>query len=99
LKIKKQLHLYYSGNVQGIGFRYTVWDIAGSLKVCGWVKNLSDGRVELLAEAEEDVLDNFLEQVKTHFSRYIKDINVEWLPACLPVGRQGGDFHDFQIVF
>jgi len=92
LAMKKQLHFYCSGNVQGIGFRYTVWDIAGAFKVCGWVKNLSDGRVEVLAEAEEDILGNFLKQVKAHFSRYINEITVEWLPA-------RGDFRDFQIAF
>ena len=58
--MKKQLHLYYSGRVQGIGFRYTVQDIAASLKICGWVKNLIDGRVEVLAQAEEDILGGFL---------------------------------------
>ncbi len=90
--MKKQLHLYYSGNVQGIGFRYTLQDLAGTFKVCGWVKNLSDGRVELLAEAEEDILGNFLEQIKAHFSRYIKEVTVEWFPA-------SGNFRDFQIAF
>ena len=58
--MKKQLHFYYSGMVQGIGFRYTVQDIAAGLLVCGWVKNLTDGRVEVIAEAEEDTLRVFL---------------------------------------
>jgi acylphosphatase len=90
--MKKQLHIYYSGRVQGIGFRYTVSDFAGSLKVYGWVKNLSDGRVEVLAEAEEAVLGSFLEQINQHFSRYIKEANTEWLPA-------SGEFRDFQVTF
>lgn len=90
--MKKQLHLFYSGSVQGIGFRYTALDIALGLKVCGWVKNLRDGRVEVLAEAEEDTLNDLLEQINEHFSRYIKDTHLEWLPA-------SGEFRDFQIVF
>ncbi|MDD5692204.1 MAG: acylphosphatase [Candidatus Omnitrophica bacterium] len=90
--MKKQLHVFYSGNVQGIGMRYTVLDIALDLKVCGWVKNLSDGRVEVLAEAEEDTLNDFLGQVKDHFPRYIKEITLEWHPA-------SGNFRDFQIAF
>ncbi len=90
--MKKQLHIYYSGRVQGIGFRYTVQDIASGLKVCGWAKNLSDGRAEVLAEAEEDALGNLLEQVNAHFSRYIKEVTVEWQPA-------SGKFRDFQIAF
>ena len=90
--MKKQLHVFYSGNVQGVGMRYTVRDIASELKVSGWVKNLRDGRVEVLAEAEEVTLNDFLGQVKDHFPRYIKGIALEWLPA-------SGEFRDFQVVF
>ena len=90
--MKKQLHLYFLGNVQGIGFRYTVQDIASQKKVYGWVGNLSDGRVEVLAEAEEDTLKSFLEQINQHFSRYIREVNTEWLPA-------SGEFRDFQVTF
>ena len=90
--MKKQLHLYFSGKVQGIGIRYTVQDIAGQQKVYGWVGNLSDGRVEVLAEAEEDALKIFLERINQHFSRYIREVNTEWLPA-------SGEFRDFQVTF
>ena len=90
--MKKQAHIYYSGRVQGIGFRYTVADIANQQKICGWVKNLDDGRVEIMAEGQEDTVGNFLEQVKEHFSRYIEDVDIEWQPAT-------GEFRDFQITF
>jgi acylphosphatase len=89
--MKTQLHILYSGRVQGIGFRYTVREIADSLMVCGWVRNLSDGRVEVLAEAEEDVLVIFLEQINGHFSSYIKEVSREWSPA-------SGEFRDFQVA-
>jgi acylphosphatase len=90
--MKKKIHLCYSGRVQGIGFRYAVLDIALNLKVCGWVKNLNDGRVEILAESEEDTLNIFHEQINQHFSRYITDTIVEKLPA-------SGEFRDFQVQF
>jgi acylphosphatase len=90
--MKKQVHVYYSGRVQGIGFRYTLQDIANYQKVWGWVKNLDDARVEVMAEAEEDILNSFLQQVNQHFSQQIKDVNIEWLPA-------GGEFRDFKVVF
>ena len=90
--MKKHLHIYFSGRVQGIGFRYTVQDIATQQKVYGWVRNLSDGSVEVLAEAEEDTLKSFLEQINQHFSRYIREVNTEWLPA-------SGEFRDFQVTF
>jgi len=90
--MNKRLHVFYSGKVQGIGFRYTVLDIARQQKVCGWIKNLDDARVELVAEASEDLLNNFIQEINQHFSRYIKDVNVEWLPA-------SGEFSDFKIEF
>jgi acylphosphatase len=90
--MKKRLYLFYSGRVQGIGFRYTILDIARQQKVCGWVKNLDDGRVEIIAEASEDILNSFLQEINQHFSRYVKDVNIEWFPA-------SGEFSDFQITF
>ncbi|PIQ90835.1 MAG: acylphosphatase [Candidatus Omnitrophica bacterium CG11_big_fil_rev_8_21_14_0_20_41_12] len=90
--MKKYAHVFYSGRVQGVGFRYTVLDIARQQKICGWVKNLDDGRVEVSAEAEEDLLKVFFEQVKHDFSQYIQDVDLEWLPA-------NGEFRDFQIKF
>ena len=90
--MKKQVHIYYSGHVQGIGFRYTLQDIAENLKVLGWVENLEGARVEVVAEAEEEELSFFLEQVDQHFSRYIQDVNIQWLPA-------NGEFRDFKIKF
>ena len=90
--MKKQAHVYYSVRVQGIGFRYTLQDIANNQKVWGWVKNLDDSRVEVVAEAEEETLNNFLQQINQHFAQYIKDVNIVWLPA-------GGEFRDFSIKF
>ncbi|MFH0917830.1 MAG: acylphosphatase, partial [Candidatus Omnitrophota bacterium] len=90
--MKKQVLIYYSGRVQGIGFRYTLADIANYQKVRGWVKNLEDARVQVVAEAEEETLNIFLQQVNQHFSQYIKDVNIEWLPA-------SGEFRDFSIKF
>jgi acylphosphatase len=92
LPMKKQVHVYYSGRVQGIGLRYTLRDIANYQKVWGWVRNLDDARVEVVAEAEEDVLNSFLQQVNQHFTRYIEDVNIEWLPA-------SGEFRDFSVKF
>ncbi|MEK6727234.1 MAG: acylphosphatase [Candidatus Omnitrophota bacterium] len=88
--MKKQVHVFYTGRVQGVGFRFTAIDIARGLDVCGWVKNLRDGRVELVAEAEEDTLKDFLSRINTLFSRYIQDAEVEWRAALV-------EFKDFTI--
>ena len=47
------LRIFFEGNVQGVGFRWTVKRIAKGFEVVGWVRNLSDGRVELLASGDE----------------------------------------------
>ena len=90
--MKKQIHVYYTGRVQGVGFRFTAEDIACDLGITGWVKNLCNGRVEVVAEAEEDTLKDFLGRISQYFSRYISDIDVEWRQAC-------GKFSDFGIDF
>jgi len=90
--MKKQVHVYYTGNVQGVGFRFTSEDIARNLGVGGWIKNLREGRVEILAEAEEKVLTEFLAKINQYFSRYIQDVDVKWLPAT-------GEFRDFKTAF
>jgi acylphosphatase len=78
--------------VQGVGFRFTTEDIARDLEVSGWVKNLRDGKVEVVAEAEEKVLEVFLARINQYFSRYIQDVDVQWQEAA-------GEFKDFGIRF
>jgi len=90
--MKKQVHIYYNGRVQGVGFRFTVESIANDLGVTGWVKNLRDGGVEITAEAEEDTLKDFLERIKKYFARHIQDVDIKWLAAT-------GEFKDFGIEF
>ncbi|MCX5707074.1 MAG: acylphosphatase [Candidatus Omnitrophica bacterium] len=90
--MKHQVHVYYSGRVQGIGFRYSSERIAIELGVCGWVKNLADGRVEVLAEANQEALEALLLQLDQTFSRYIQGADVNWLPAT-------GEFKDFEVKF
>jgi len=89
--MEQQVQVYYSGRVQGVGFRYTTVDLAEDLGVSGWVKNLSDGRVEILAEAEEDTLKIFLDKIRNGFSAYIRDTQIDWKPAT-------GEFSDFTII-
>ena len=86
------MHAFFSGRVQGVGFRFTVEDIANALGVTGWVRNLGDGRVEVVAEAEEEALKEFLERINSYFSRYIQDTDVKWQEA-------SGEFKEFGIRF
>ena len=90
--MKKQAHVFYSGRVQGVGFRFTTQDLARDLNVCGWAKNLGDGRVEVVAEAEEEVLQDFLGKINKYFSQYIQDVDLQWQAA-------SGEFKEFGIEF
>ena len=76
--MKRQTHVYYSGRVQGIGFRFTAVDFANELGITGWVKNLRDGRVEVIAEGYEDELKEFLDRLRKTFADYIADEEPTW---------------------
>lgn len=53
----------FEGRVQGVGFRYTVLDVSRGFEVCGWVKNLPDGAVEMLASGERGEVEDFLREI------------------------------------
>ncbi|OGX24624.1 MAG: hypothetical protein A3D10_00410 [Omnitrophica WOR_2 bacterium RIFCSPHIGHO2_02_FULL_48_11] len=73
-----QAHILYSGMVQGIGFRYTTQRLAADLKLNGWVRNVSDGRVEILAEGSQENIEKLMQQLADHFGSYIKDKEVDY---------------------
>jgi len=76
--------------VQGVGFRFTAATVAGRHDVSGYVRNLADGRVELVAEATSEVLDSFLAEVAAAMDWAIADVQVEVLPAT-------GEFSGFRV--
>ncbi|MFH1406911.1 MAG: acylphosphatase [Candidatus Omnitrophota bacterium] len=88
--VKKRLHVFYDGNVQGVGFRFTAVDIAQQLGLAGWVRNLHDGRVEVICEGEEDLLKKFLAHIKDSMRGYIQREDVEFSDAT-------GEYKDFRI--
>ena len=65
---KMQLHAVFEGRVQGVGFRYTVEKMANVLMLVGYVKNLSDGAVEVMAAGSKKQLDLLLRQIHSHFN-------------------------------
>ena len=91
--MKKRVHIYCSGMVQGVGFRFTAERIAMSLGLTGWAKNLRDGRVEVICEGGESDLVDFISKMKSGpMKRYITGTQVTWQDAT-------GEFAGFTIRF
>ena len=90
--MKKRLHATFSGRVQGVGFRFAAERIARRLPLSGYVKNLSNGQVEMFAEGEEKMLQEFLQQMRQSFLPYIHNVEARWLEAT-------GEYKGFGIKF
>jgi acylphosphatase len=87
-----RMHIFYSGHVQGVGFRYTTKTVATGFEVTGTVRNLPDGRVELIAEGARTELEAFRMAIRdAGFSGLIRDENVAWSDA-------QNALHGFEIV-
>lgn len=84
--------VHYSGNVQGVGFRFTACRVAERFDVVGIVENLADGRVFLAAEGEGDELERFLHAVQRELARYIDATNVR-------SGAATGEWKQFAIRY
>jgi acylphosphatase len=91
-KEEQQREIYYSGRVQGVGFRYTVRAIAGKHLVAGYVRNMSDGRVQLVVEGNPKEVQLFVDSIEAEMGAYIRDTQVSVRPAT-------GRFKDFEICF
>jgi len=84
--------VFYSGRVQGVGFRYTVKSITTGFEVTGTVRNLDDGRVELVAEGEREELVAFRQGLRdSGLGRLIQREEEIFGPAT-------GEFRGFEIV-
>lgn len=84
---------FFSGRVQGVGFRYTAEKHALDRALTGWVKNLADGRVEIVCEGPKSEIEAFFDQLRGgHLGPHIKKTTIEWFPAT-------GEFDDFRVEF
>ncbi len=72
-------HIVVHGLVQGVGFRYFVFRVAVRLGLAGWVRNQYNGDVELVAEGERSMVEEFIKAVKIGpRSAHVKDLTIEW---------------------
>jgi acylphosphatase len=81
---------YFSGRVQGVGFRYTVQNLALQYDVRGFVRNLADGRVELVMEGPENDIVGLVEDINQKMNGYIKRVDKNISPAT-------GEFKQFSV--
>jgi acylphosphatase len=81
---------HFGGRVQGVGFRYTTQNIAMRYNVHGYVRNLNDGRVELVMEGDELEMDEVVGSLQQRMNGYIRRIESEVAPAT-------GEFQEFMI--
>ena len=79
---RQQLQVYYSGRVQGVGFRYTVLMLARGFEVTGRIRNLPDGRVDLIAEGDRDEVEAFAAAIRdSELAAFIRQEQRQWGPA------------------
>jgi acylphosphatase len=89
---RNKVQIFYSGNVQGVGFRYSVRQVATGFEVTGSIRNLPDGRVEMIAEGAKDELKVFLEAIRdSGMGHFIRDEKATW-------SAPTGEFRGFQIA-
>ncbi|MBD3183980.1 acylphosphatase [Candidatus Poribacteria bacterium] len=88
-----QAHIFAHGRVQGVGFRYTVQKRASALALKGYVRNLRDGRVEILAQGSQERVEKLVEFLKNSPGMsYVAKLDTEW-------GEPDENYSEFEIRF
>ena len=91
--IMVQAHIFVHGRVQGVGFRYNVRRRAAALALKGYVRNLVDGRVEILARGSRERLGKFIGFMKNNPGiSYVVKLDIDWEEPL-------GELEDFRIKF
>lgn len=85
-------HVHYSGHVQGVGFRFTAVRAAADLDVTGFVRNLADGRVELVAEGDKGQVGKLLARIDRQMGGHIHDRQTAEEPPT-------GEFQGFDVRY
>jgi acylphosphatase len=70
-------HIVFSGRVQGVGFRFTALNIANRYHLTGYVRNLSNGSVEMLAQGQAETIDGCIRDIEDSFTGYVRQTEVE----------------------
>ena len=85
-------HVIFIGRVQGVGFRYTAHRIAHRHQLTGFVRNLPDGTVEMLAQGPARDIDDCIQDINEYFGDYLRETKIQEIPA-------DPKYKDFRISF
>jgi acylphosphatase len=83
-------HIFFSGRVQGVGFRFTAREIADRYELTGFVRNTSDGKVEMLVQGRAEDIENCIDDLQQTFT--VKDTQIEQV-------EPDPSYEDFRITF
>ena len=83
-------HVLFSGQVQGVGFRFRTVRLASQYRVTGYVRNLPDGRVEMVAEGPDEAVSGLIRQLQSDMAGLIREAEVVQEPGT-------GEFASFEI--
>ena len=89
----ERVHLIISGDIQGVGYRFTAIEVARDLDLTGWVSNNQDGNVEIVAEGPKEKLENLITWAKTGppLAR-VDDVKADWRQAT-------GELNTFEVKY
>ena len=74
-------HIIFVGRVQGVGFRFTAHRIAHRYQLTGFVRNMPDGTVEMLAQGLSENIDDCIQDIRASFAGYIRETRIEEIPS------------------
>jgi len=84
--------IIFVGRVQGVGFRFTIRRAASRRLLNGFVRNVPDGTVEMLAQGRSENIDDCIQDIKEYFAGYIRETRIEEVPS-------DPRYTDFKITF
>lgn len=87
----QQARIFFSGIVQGVGFRYTAQRYAADAGLKGWVKNLADGRVEACVQGSRGEIEDLCGKLKLHYDCSLRAVDIDFCPV-------DNAFEDFRII-
>jgi acylphosphatase len=83
-------HIFFSGSVQGVGFRFTAESIAKRYDLTGFVRNALDGRVEMLVQGEQEDIEDCIGDLQETFK--VRNVQSQQVPV-------NSSYEDFRITF